>query len=191
LSITRLRPGIHIYLAPAVWLGSSWGNRVAASTIKPVIFELGNAGCPGGLSAPDFDEVQHMFRSLRSTLILPWLFVAVVCCALTFQLRGLFELGVGGEIEKVKDSVEDSAGQIRQELSLYLNGFSEAPANFDDSDRQRELLLLLDLVLGRFYGIEGGFWSPRGQFIAYSFPTHDTMKRDVPEGRNGPYCRLE
>jgi signal transduction histidine kinase len=122
-----------------------------------------------------------MFRSLRSTLILPWLFVAVVCCALTFQLRGLFELGIGGEIGKVKDSVKDSAGQIKQELSLYSNGFSEAPANFDDSDRQRELLLLLDLVLGRFYGIEGGFWSPHSQFIAYSFPTHDTVKRDVPK----------
>jgi signal transduction histidine kinase len=122
-----------------------------------------------------------MFRSLRSTLILPWLFVAVVCCALTFQLRGLLELGIGGEIGKVKDSVKNSAEQIKQELSLYLAGFSEAPANFDDSDRQRELLLLLDLVLGRFYGIEGGFWSPPSQFIAYSFPTHDAMKRDVPK----------
>ena len=96
-------------------------------------------------------------------------------------VAGLFELGIGGEIGKVKDSVKDSAGQIKQELSLYLNGFSEAPANFDDSDRQRELLLLLDLVLGRFYGIEGGFWSPHSQFIAYSFPTHDTVKRDVPK----------
>ena len=64
-----------------------------------------------------------MFRSLRSTLILPWLFVAVVCCALTFQLRGLFELGIGGEIGKVKDSVKDSAERLKHELSLYLTGF--------------------------------------------------------------------
>jgi signal transduction histidine kinase len=122
-----------------------------------------------------------MFRSLRSTLILPWLLIAVVCCALTFQLRGLFELGIGGEIGKVDQSVKLSAERIKQELNLYLAGFSEAPANFDDSDRQRELLLLLDLVLGRFYGIEGGFWSPNSQFFAYSFPTHDTVKRDVPK----------
>lgn len=122
-----------------------------------------------------------MFRSLRSTLILPWLLIAVVCCALAFQLRGLFELGISGEIGKVDQSVKHSAERIKQELSLYLNGFSEAPANFDDSDRQRELLLLLDLVLGRFYGIEGGFWSPQGQFIAYSFPTHDSVKREVPK----------
>src|SRR5207249_3435299 len=62
-----------------------------------------------------------------------------------------------------------------------LSGFSEAPANFNDSDRQRELVLLLDLILGRFYGIEGGFWSPQNQFFAYSFPTHDTVKREVPK----------
>lgn len=122
-----------------------------------------------------------MFRSLRSILILPWLFVAFVCCALTFQLLGLMELGIGGEIAKEKNSVKDSAERIKQELGLYLTGFSEPPANFDDSDRQRELRLLLDLVLGRFYGIEGGFWSPESQFIAYSFPTHDTVKRDVPK----------
>ena len=50
---------------------------------------------------------------------------------------------------KSKNSVKDSAERIKQELGLYLTGFSEAPANFDDSDRQRELRLLLDLVLGQ------------------------------------------
>ncbi len=109
-----------------------------------------------------------MFRSLRSTLILPWPFVAIVCCALTYQLHGLFRLGVGGEIGKVKGSVKNSAEQTKQEFSLYLTGFSEAPVNFEDSGRQRELLLLLDLVLGRFYGIEGGFWSPVIAFRAAS-----------------------
>jgi hypothetical protein len=79
-----------------------------------------------------------MFRSLRSILILPWLFVAFVCCALTFPLLGLMELGIGGEIGKAKNSVTESAERIKQELELYLNGFSEAPVNFDDSDRQRE-----------------------------------------------------
>jgi signal transduction histidine kinase len=140
-----------------------------------------NIGCSESLLAADFDQKRPMFRSLRSTLILPWLLIAVVCCALTFQLGGLFELGVGGEIGKVDQSVKLSAEQIKRELDLYLAGFSEAPANFGDSDRQHELLLLLDLVLARFYGIEGGFWSPDSQFIAYSFPTHDSVKRDVPK----------
>src|SRR6201993_5520767 len=91
-------------------------------------FSARNISCPEILLPSDFDQVQPMFRSLRSTLILPWLLIAVVCCALTFQLRGLFELGIGGEIGKVDQSVKKSAGQIKQELSLYLNGFSEAPA---------------------------------------------------------------
>jgi signal transduction histidine kinase len=140
-----------------------------------------NVGCPESLLASDLDQIKPMFRSLRSTLILPWLLIAVVCCALTFQLGGLFELGIGGEIGKVDQAVKLSAEQIKQELDLYLTGFSEAPANFDDSDRQHELGLLLDLVLGRFYGIEGGVWSSKSQFIAYSFPTHDSVKRDVPK----------
>jgi signal transduction histidine kinase len=55
---------------------------------------------------------------------------------------------------------------------------------------QHELLLLLDLVLGRFYGIEGGFWSQRNRFIAYSFPTHDTVKRDVPADEIDRITRL-
>jgi hypothetical protein len=117
-----------------------------------------NVGCPESVLASNFDQVNPMFRFLRSTLILPWLLIAVVCCALTFRLRGLFELGIGGEIGKVDQSVKLSAERIKQELDLYLTGFPEAPANFDNSDRQHELLLLLDLVLGRFYGIEGGFW---------------------------------
>jgi hypothetical protein len=93
-----------------------------------------------------------------SILILPRLFVAFVCSALTFQLLGLMELGIGGEIGKVKNSMKDSAERIKQELGLYLTGFSEPHVNFEASDRQHELRLLLDLVLGRFYGIEGGFW---------------------------------
>jgi len=56
-----------------------------------------------------------MFRSLRSILILPWLFVAFVCCALTFQLLGLMELGIGGEIGKAKNSAKDSAERIKQD----------------------------------------------------------------------------
>jgi hypothetical protein len=83
-----------------------------------------------------------MFKSLRSTLILPWLLIAIVCCALAFQLRGLFDLGIGGEIGKVDQSVKLSAEQIKQQLDLYLTGFSEAPSTFANSDRQHELLLL-------------------------------------------------
>jgi signal transduction histidine kinase len=139
-----------------------------------------NIVCLKSLLASDFDQLL-MFRSLRSTLILPWLLIVAVCCALAFQLRGLFELGIGGEIGKVDQAVKLSAERIKQEFQVYLKGFSDAPANFDNSDRQHELLLLLDLVLGRFYGIEGGFWSPNSRFIAYSFPTHDSVKRDVPK----------
>jgi nitrogen-specific signal transduction histidine kinase len=84
-----------------------------------------------------------MFRSLRSTLILPWLLIAVVCCALTYRLRRPFELGIGGEIGKVDQSVKLSAERIKQQLDLYLNGFREAQkeetARFDSAG---EVLLI-------------------------------------------------
>jgi nitrogen-specific signal transduction histidine kinase len=84
-----------------------------------------------------------MFRSLRSTLILPWLLIAVVCCALTCRLRRPFELGIGGEIGKVDQSVKLSAERIKQQLDLYLNGFREAQkeetARFDSAG---EVLLI-------------------------------------------------
>jgi signal transduction histidine kinase len=131
-----------------------------------------------------------MFRSLRGNLTLLWLFVVVVCCALAFQLHGVFELGVGGEIAQVRQSVELSAKAVQQEFNLYLASFSESPADFNDADRRLELQLLLDLALGRYYGIEGGFWSPQSKFTAYSFPTHDPVKRDVPEAETGRIATL-
>jgi len=126
-----------------------------------------------------------MLSSLRGTLVLLWAFIAVVCGALAFQLHGLFELGIGGEVTQVRQSVERSAQGLKQAFDLYASSFSEPPADFGSSDRERELLLLLDLVLGQHYGIEGGFWSPQGKFIAYSFPTHEPLKRDVPEAESG------
>jgi hypothetical protein len=109
-----------------------------------------NTGCREGLLAPNFDQVRHMFKSLRSTLILPWLLIAIVCCALAFQLRGLFDLGIGGEIGKVDQSVKLSAEQIKQQLDLYLTGFSEASSTFANSDRQHELLLRLIRLKQKF-----------------------------------------
>jgi hypothetical protein len=80
-----------------------------------------NTGCFKSLLASDFCQVQPMFRSLRSTLILPWLLIVAVCCALTLQLRGLFELGIGGEIGKVDQAVKLSAERIKQELNPVRN----------------------------------------------------------------------
>ena len=126
-----------------------------------------------------------MLRSLRGTLALLWVFVVVVCGALALQLYGLFELGIGGEVTQARQSVERSATGLKKAFDLYLSSFSVPPVNFDGSDGRHELRLLLDLVLGQHYGIEGGFWSPQSKFIAYSFPTHEPLKRDVPEAESG------
>ena len=121
-----------------------------------------------------------MFTSLRSALTLLWLFVVVVCGALAVQLYGLFQLGIGAQIAEVQHSVADAAKNVSQQYDLYQSSFTTSQPDFGNSGHERELLLLLDLALGRYNGIEGGFWSPRNSFIAYSFPTHQPIKRDVP-----------
>jgi hypothetical protein len=131
-----------------------------------------------------------MFTSLRGALTLLWLFVVVVCSALAVQLYGLFQLGIGGQITEVRHSVVDAARDASQQFNLYLSSFTDSRPDFSDSDRQRELLLLLDLALGRYDGIEGGFWSLQNKFIAYSFPTHRPVKRDVPEAESSRISEL-
>jgi signal transduction histidine kinase len=131
-----------------------------------------------------------MVTSLRGTLTLLWLFVVVVCGALAIELYSLFQLGIGGQVTVVRRSVVDAAKDVGQQFDLYLSSFTDARPDFGDGDRQRELLLLLDLALGRYNGIEGGFWSPRNNFIAYSFPTHQPVKRDVPEAESSRIAQL-
>ncbi|MBV8278243.1 MAG: HAMP domain-containing histidine kinase [Verrucomicrobia bacterium] len=131
-----------------------------------------------------------MFTSLRGTLTLLWLFVVVVCGALAIQLYGLFQLGIGGQITEVQHSVEEAAKDAARQFELYLSSFTDSHPDFSDPGHQRELLLLLDLALGRYNGIEGGFWSAKRQFIAYSFPTHQPIKRDVPEAESSRISEL-
>jgi signal transduction histidine kinase len=131
-----------------------------------------------------------MVTSLRGTLTLLWLFVVVVCGALAIQLYSLFQLGIGGQVTEARRSVVDAAKGVAQQFDLYLSSFTDSRPNFGDTDRQRELLLLLDLGLGRYSGIEGGFWSPKNHFIAYSFPTHQPVKRDVPEAESSRISEL-
>jgi hypothetical protein len=68
-----------------------------------------------------------MLRSLRSTLALLWILVAVVCCALGLMFHGLFELGISGQITQVRESLRNSAESIERQFNLYRSGFSEVP----------------------------------------------------------------
>lgn len=131
-----------------------------------------------------------MFTSLRGALTLLWLFVVVVCGALAVHLYGLFQLGIGSQIAEVQQSVVDAAKDVSQQFNIYLSSFTDSRRDFSDSERQRELLLLLDLALRRYNGIEGGFWSPQNKFIAYSFPTHQPVKRDVPQAESSRISEL-
>jgi signal transduction histidine kinase len=131
-----------------------------------------------------------MFTSLRGTLTLLWLLVVVACGALAVQLYSLFQLGIGGQVSEVRSAVVLAAKGVAQQFDLYVSSFTSSSPDFGDASHQRELLLLLDLALGRYNGIEGGFWSPQNNFIAYSFPTHQPIKRDIPEAESSRIAQL-
>jgi len=59
--------------------------------------------------------------------------------------------------------------------------------DFIDEQRRHELELILQLVLADYKGVEGGFWTEHGGFVAYAFPTYEggTLKKDVPRRRRG------
>jgi hypothetical protein len=131
-----------------------------------------------------------MFTSLRGSLTLLWLFVVVVCGALAVQLYELFQLGIGGQITEVQHSVEDAGKDAARQFELYLSSFTDSQPDFSKPEHLRELMLLLDLAFGRYNGVEGGFWSSKREFIAYSFPTHQPIKRDVPEAESSRISEL-
>jgi signal transduction histidine kinase len=124
-----------------------------------------------------------MKLSLRSSLAGLWLLIVGICLALAFLMTGLFQLGVGAEVTRVQAAAEKAGLAMQQRFAVYVASFEPPPASFDEEQRKRELNLITDLVLNDFKGVEGGFWSARGEFLAYGFPSYEggVAKKDVPE----------
>ena len=102
-------------------------------------------------------------------------------------MAGLFQLSVGAEVKSVRAEVLGASQAIRQRFDIYLASYPSPPKDFSDEQRRRELGLILQLVLAEHKGVEGGFWSEQGGFVAYAFPTYEgeTPKKDVPAAEAG------
>jgi hypothetical protein len=130
--------------------------------------------------------------SLRAALTGLWLLIVVICLALAVLMAGLFQLGVGAEIRSVQAEVLRAGRAMQQRFDVYLASYNPPPKAFTDEQRRRELELIVQLVLGDYKGVEGGFWSERGGFVAYAFPTYEgeTPKKDVPQAEAGRIAKV-
>jgi len=130
--------------------------------------------------------------SLRLPLFGVWLLIVVICLALAFLMAGLFQLSVGAEVKSVRADVLRGSQSIQQRFDIYLASYHPPPKDFTDEQRRHELELILQLVLADYKGVEGGFWTERGGFVAYAFPTYEggTLKKDVPPAEAGRIAKV-
>jgi signal transduction histidine kinase len=127
--------------------------------------------------------------SFSTQLMISWGLVAAICAMLAAVIAFIAS-SVGSE--QVAGAKERAAAACEAVASRY--GLSDASSR---ATSNRDLMrAVLDVVLLRFDGVEGGFWtnapppagstqdSPaRSGFLAYAFPTYQGsgVKRDIPE----------
>lgn len=104
-------------------------------------------------------------KSLRRRLWGLWLLTAVVGLALAALLLTLYR--------------QTSAVQLRAAGNVVEQACTDVAAAMGEGDLTAAML---DGLLRRYAGVEGGVWDPHSGFIAYAFPTHvgAGIKEDMP-----------
>lgn len=125
--------------------------------------------------------------SLRATFTGLWLLIILICAALALLMSALYQSSVGVQVRAVQTEVEKASAAIQTRFAFYLDSFSSTPEKWDAPQRQRELNLVLQLVLADYPGVEGGFWTAHDPTLAYAFPTYegDRVKKDLPVAESG------
>ncbi|BAN27587.1 integral membrane sensor signal transduction histidine kinase (plasmid) [Caballeronia insecticola] len=109
-----------------------------------------------------------------------WVLVAVLCGLLTAAVWLMLSSALGERVTAAKHQAAAACTAIASRYDLSMQRPGETNVDL--------MHAVLDLVLIRTEGIEGGFWSaaaggaPNGM-LAYAFPTYEGsgVKRDVPE----------
>jgi len=112
--------------------------------------------------------------TLRTGIAVLVLLIGVTCVTVGSAAYGLYGQGLRARAAQTRAAVERICEEIQ---SLYLRS---APGK-NDGLRLDLANVILELVLARTPGIEGGVWNPEDGFVAYAFPTYDTgPKEDTP-----------
>ncbi|MDR5827910.1 HAMP domain-containing sensor histidine kinase [Caballeronia sp. LP006] len=119
--------------------------------------------------------------SFSAQLFALWILVAVLCGLLTAAVWLMLSSALGERVTAAKSQATAACTAVASRYDLSMQRPGETNLDL--------MHAVLDLVLIRTDGIEGGFWTaapakgaPNG-FLAYAFPTYEGsgVKRDVPE----------
>jgi signal transduction histidine kinase len=119
--------------------------------------------------------------SFSTQLFVLWILVACLCGLLTAAVWLVLSSAVGERVTTAKQQAAAACTAVASRYDLSMQQAGETNVDL--------MHAVLDLVLVRTEGIEGGFWSstataskPNG-FVAYAFPTYEGsgVKRDIPE----------
>ncbi|WP_414449747.1 PAS domain-containing sensor histidine kinase [Burkholderia sp. 22PA0099] len=119
--------------------------------------------------------------SFSTQLYALWILVAGLCILLTAVVWLMLSSALGERVAQARQQAVTACAAVASRYDLSMQRPGETDVDL--------MHAVLDLVLIRTEGIEGGFWSsasppgaPAG-FLAYAFPTYEGsgVKRDVPE----------
>jgi len=128
-----------------------------------------------------------MLRSLRTRLLLLWIFIAVTGASLAVIMLGMYRQGAGFQIEAGERGASDACAAIQSEFASYRSARAAVDAPPADL-----LYVLVERALHDRAGVEGGIWSRSRGFVAYAFPTYEggSVKHDVPEAEQARISSL-
>ncbi|MCZ2498777.1 sensor histidine kinase [Xylophilus sp. Kf1] len=115
-------------------------------------------------------------RSLRSQLVLFWVFLLVVGVALGSVMASIFQQSAGAQVAEARAVTRQACQAIATRYARSV------PQPVSDQPRIDLLQVLLQLVLREVPHVEGGVWQASAGMLAYAYPTYEGsgVKHDVP-----------
>lgn len=115
--------------------------------------------------------------TLRARILILFVFTLLTSSAVAFVLYEMYELGATSQVSKAKKLNEYVCEELKDKFDSALTR-----KVFDQSKETAFQSALLEIVLSRHEGVEGGFWSEPKGFLAYAYPTYEGsgIKTDVP-----------
>lgn len=122
--------------------------------------------------------------TLRTSIIILLLLIVTVCIVVGAAAFRLYDQGLQAQAAQAQKAVEQICDEIR---SLYRKSASSRNNEF-----QLDLAsVVLELLLSRTPGIEGGVWNDGDGFVAYAFPSYESgPKKDTPQAEQAHIIRI-
>ena len=128
----------------------------------------------------------YNFRSptLRTSIIILVLLIGTVCIVVGAAAFRLYGQGLHAQASQAQEAVEQICDEIQ---SLYQKSVSGKNKGF-----QLDLAaVVLELLLSRAPGVEGGVWSDHDGFVAYAFPSYESgPKKDTPQAEQAYIIKI-